>query len=118
LHSWAVADTIWDTCQISVRTAPDVDNPQGSLAAYGDTLACGFDDKAQAETGDAQTPRSQAIVRLPLGTDVSGIDRVKVLTKMGTALDPERIYAMIGDPRVGATAIQLLLKQTTETSVE
>jgi hypothetical protein len=112
----AVAEaSMGDTCRILVYDDTTV-NAYGKVTpAWIESLVdvrCGFNATAQRETMDgSQVAITDAVLRLPLGTVLSHLDHVKITKQQGETLTPAPEFAVIGEPRQGATALVVNLRR-------
>ena len=100
-----------DTCQIGADTgtqssySPDPDDPNW---VYGGTLACGVNTHRPEEALElGQATLTDATIRVPVGTTVTGEDRVRVTKRHGSTLGTAEVYAVKGDPRRGISGLIL-----------
>lgn len=84
-----------DTCQIGVlSTTQDTTGYPAPTWTYGSTIECGFDPAGgrEREGADKTVLRSDATLRLPIGTSVNQKDRVKIISRHGSTLSPAETY--------------------------
>lgn len=81
----------------------------------GANVACGYDATARKEVMDgAQTAITDARLRLPLGTAISHLDRLRITHRLGVLLDTQPVYEIIGEPRQGPSGLLLNLRSVTD----
>lgn len=105
-------ETMLDSCKLGTATQ-DTGGPYATETySYSSEIACGFNAKGRRETQDgAQTIITDAELRLPHGTNVINLKRVKITKRLGTALSPEEEYAVIGSPRAGVSGLLVNLQR-------
>ena len=84
-----------DSCQIGVLTSTqDSTGYPAPTWTYGSTISCGFDPSGgrEREGADKTVLRSDATLRLPIGTSVNQKDRVKIISRHGSTLSPAETY--------------------------
>lgn len=81
----------------------------------GATVACGLNHKAREVMEDTQVVLTDAVLRLPIGTAVDNLDRVKITKRYGVAITPET-YEVIGQPDRGPSGIVLNLRRVSDGS--
>ena len=84
-----------DTCQIgTLSESQDTFGYPAPTYSYGSAIECGFDPTGgrEREANDKTVLRSDAQLRLPIGTTVSQKDRVKVISRHGATLSPAETY--------------------------
>lgn len=59
---------------------------------------------------DAQAPHIDAIFRVPIGTPVTNLDRVELLSAYGRAITPTQWYEVVRPPDVGLTVTRLFAR--------
>jgi hypothetical protein len=107
----AQAETFRDTCQIGTLTVTHGSVYETESYSYATAIACGFKAGGGKETADgSQTAINSASVRLPFGTTVTSKDRIKLVSRFGTALAAAVEYKILGAPETGPTAITLQLQ--------
>ena len=120
MRSTCVA-TFFDSCKLGTATAAAFgSDPGASTYSYANDIDCGFqsDPKMRgAESADGtQAALIDAVLRLPVDTDITNIDRVQMTARHGTALDPVEYYTIDGKPALGPSALVLKLKLITGVS--
>ena len=108
----AAAASFLDACQLGAPSGGDWGNDPGARAyGWGAEMACGFQPSPGGEAGDgSQAPLADALLRLPLGTQVTGLDRVRITQRHGEALAEPDEYTIEGKPDQGVSALVLRLK--------
>ena len=118
-YDWLMSDT----CTLILRgesTADDYGLPT-VVWTEGAGIACGLDlgggsgakHSRQVQPGTF-VPVYDARLRLPIGTDVLNLDRVRVTHRHGEALATGLLFSVIGEPMRGPLGLVLLLKTVTE----
>jgi len=103
-----VEETLLDTCQIGTEAEASGLEPGADSWTYDDEspVSCGFNASASKEVFDgSQATITDAVFRLPIGTAVTSVNRLKLTHRQGVALDTAEEYALIGAPRRGLTAL-------------
>lgn len=106
-----------DTCRIGVYREvsdaygnPDTSSP-ASLWVYGAALACGLEMVRPRETQESgDVPLVDAKLRLPVATSIDERDRIRIERRYGEALDPEKVYEVVGPPRRGPSGLVVSLR--------
>lgn len=110
--------TFFDACEIgtvAAHTWGSADTTAGTVT-FGDAMACGFNPANRGETKDgSQAPDLDATLRLPIGTVVDNVSRVRITERNGEAITAE-LYSVEGLPQRGPTALVLGLKRITGNS--
>lgn len=110
-----------DTC-VLLRRSNGASNEYGypeALWTESAPLSCGLDVGARliASGGEAmgqtQAPMSDARLRLPIDTDITQIDRVKVTHRFGVVLASPNLYSVIGVRKQGPSGLVLDLRLVT-----
>lgn len=118
-----VESSFFDVCQLGTPTvAEDAADPGADPGAdtydYGDAIACGFDPAVAGEAQDGSAaPLVDAVLRLPVGTTVTEIYRVRLTQRHGETLDTAEDYRIEGPPERGPSALVLKLKRIVGFSV-
>ena len=78
----------------------------------GDPIAMGIDTRPGSEnrTAEMTIVKEDATVRLPIDTTVTIRDRIKVIMRHGSAIEPI-IYGILEEPRRGPSGITLRLER-------
>ncbi len=110
-----------DRCVLEI--AANAPHAYGYGLAYsaGAALACGLHMSPSREVMESgQVAMPDARLRLPLGTNVTGVDRVRVTHRYGALLSTPLVYDVIGLPERGPSGLQLNLRLSTtgQASVE
>jgi len=112
---------MWDTCRLVVRVTGAVDaygHPAEMWAEGATDVACGLDLRSSYEVlRGTQVPRYDARLRLPIDTEITNVDRVKVTHRHGVALATPLVFEFIGQPRRGPQGLLVELKTLTDGSV-
>ena len=105
-------DSMRDECTIGTRSISGTGPSRPASYAYGSAIACGFDASKSKEVADgSQATLTDAVIRIPLTTVVTGVDRVQVTKRDLTALASPEFYAILGEPRRGISALVLNCKR-------
>lgn len=98
-----------DTCKIGVyTTAAGSPDPDGSYV-YGSGIRCRFSWTSTREVGSGDNVvKTEAEIRVPLGTTVAHDGRVELTKRNLTALSPSLFFEIAGEPRT--TQGQIVLK--------
>lgn len=109
------AETFLDSCRLGDPTSSSWGSDPGSDSyAYGAEIPCGFDMAPAGEAAEgSQAPVVDALLRLPVGTVVSGKHRVRITKRHGEALSPPQDYTVDGEPDRGVSALVLKLQAVT-----
>ena len=111
--------TFFDECELGAIVVGgwgEADTGAGT-PVFDDAIPCGFQPMNKGESRDgAQVPFMDAKLRLPVGTDITNIDRVRLTSRHGTAITPQ-LYTIEGPPELGPSAMVLNLKLVTGNSV-
>lgn len=113
--------TMHDICVPLTRIdgARDAYNRPQELYLPGLPTACGLDMRASKEVQqETRLPLYDARLRLPVGTDVTHLDRIKVTHRYGEALTTALYYDVIGEPLRGPSGLLLNLRTATTKTVE
>ena len=80
--------------------------------ADGEPIACGFDPTGGREVtrSDATVVFTDAVVRLPLETEIDPAFRIKVLTRFGVVVEAV-VYGIAGDIQRGPSGLVLNLQK-------
>lgn len=107
--------SFFDSCKLGTTTPASFgDDPGVITVSYANEILCGFKSGASREVKDGtQTPLYDALLRLPVGTVVSNIDRVCITKRFGVALTSEEYFSIEGAPAKGPSALVLRLKLIT-----
>lgn len=102
-----------DTCVLLVRLEGEQDERGYPVAEWveSDPLACGLDPKPRGELlGGAELRLVDARLRIPIDTDVTGLDRVRVTHRFGEELAVPELFAVLGEARRGPSGLVLDLR--------
>ena len=105
-----------DTCIVQTHSSTQnlVNEPVASWTD-GSAISCGFemtggDERQQA---DGTLLVVDAIVRVPIGTTVTEVDRVKITKQHGSTLGTALVFSVIGKPQRGPSALVIDLQRVT-----
>lgn len=108
--------SLHDTCDLMPRTTTTADDGQvvEDWVRSGSS-ACGFEPTGGAEQrrADMTILAYDAKLRLPLGTAITYLDKVKITRRYGTTLSTPLTFQVEGDPQQGPTGLVCLLKRVT-----
>lgn len=108
-----------DTCHILTATATVASRYGKKVVSYAPGLPspCGFQQGAGTNEvlDGANVVLVDAILRLPINTRITSIDRVRVTYRYGVAISPET-YSVIGQPARGPSALVVKLERVTDGS--
>ncbi len=84
----------------------DAGEPVETWTANPSSTKCGVDTRKSIERrgGDMTVLKSDARIRLPLGTAIGAKDKIDVITRFGQSIDTVE-YALAGDPEIGPSGI-------------
>jgi len=102
-----------DLCVVQTFTdAPDDYNQLIRTWADGEPIACGFDPSGGREVKrpDSTVVFTDAVVRLPLDTEIDPAYRIKVLSRFGVVIDAI-VYGIVGDMQRGPSGLVLNLQK-------
>jgi len=105
-----------DTCVIQTHSSTQnaVNEPVSSWAD-GSAISCGFemtggDERQQA---DGTLLVVDGVVRVPIGTTVTELDRVKITKQHGSTLGTALVFSVAGKPKRGPSALVIDLQRVT-----
>ena len=95
-----------DTCiLVQVIDSDDVDSMGHPLTGDVETESeCGLDQTASKEWLNAEARVYDAKIRLPIDTDISNVDHLRITKRFGVAVDELR-YEFLGDPMRGPSGL-------------
>ncbi len=104
-----------DLCRIGTFQGDHTDAyglPDGTAAAdlwvYGDAVICGFQHLSPHEEQQlGQVPVVNGKIRLPLGTTISNVDRIRIEKRYGVVLGTPEIYEIEGPVVRGPSGLQV-----------
>lgn len=99
-----------DECTILAYSSTTVSGEvQDGWAAGGTPIACGVNTKKSKEIHreDLSIVRTDAQIRLPIGTAIEPRDRIQVLSRFGVTEDEQLIYGIEGEPMKGPSGLLL-----------
>lgn len=112
---------MWDTCYLVTRLAGALDAygiPEEQWVQAASSTVCGLDLRSSREVLYNSTVwLYDARLRLPIDTDITNLDRIKVTHRHGVELDTPLVFEIIGQPRRGPQGLLLELKTLTDGSV-
>lgn len=106
-----------DKCQLYKQTLGAIDDygmPVQSFT-WSSEIICGFSYDSTSEAMPlGQVQMTIATMRLPLGTDVVGVDRLKLTWRFDKMLAEPLMFKVVGPPQNGVSGIVLNLTKYTE----
>lgn len=116
----AAEAAMWDTCVILEYDGDAVDNygqPAPEYTPRVPSVACGFNANLHREVMQgSQVVLTDAVLRLPIDTEMDNRDRVQISHRHGVELDDPPQYELIGEPARGPSALVLNLRLVTDGS--
>jgi len=110
------ASSLADTCIPMTRSTTTADDGQVIESwTDGTAIACGFEPTGGTEQrrADMTVLAYDAKLRVPLGTALTYLDKVRITYRLGTALATALTFQVEGDPQQGPVGKVLLLKRVT-----
>jgi head-tail adaptor len=111
---------MWDTCRLVTRVTGAVDDygQPTEMWAEGVAVACGLDQRSSYEVlRGTQVWRFDARLRLPIATELTNADRIKVTHRYGVALTVPLVFEVIGAVRRGPQGLLVEMKTLSDGSV-
>ena len=111
-----------DTCVLLTHSEGETDEYGISEDAFSasNPLSCGFNDTPGGSfrevMQDAQVVMIDAQLRLPIDTDVSHRDRIKITHRYGEPLASAPVFEIVGVPHRGPSGLLLKLRLVTDGS--
>lgn len=97
-----------DTCQVGTysETQDSFGYPSPGWT-YGAVIECGFNPKGGWEraSADKTVLKSDASVRLPIGTVIGPKDMVKIISRFGSTLSPSETFQVLSLPMRGPSGL-------------
>jgi hypothetical protein len=112
-------ETMLDTCVIQTLTSTG-DGYDISADSWSDSAAldCGYQPaRAREIMGGAQVIMMPATIRLPDGTSVTHLQRIKLTKRYGTTLTTPLYFAIKDEPKTGAASIVVEVESVPDTGV-
>lgn len=109
-------EAFFDTCVPMTRSATaDSYGQMIETWTSGTAIACRFVPKGSQEgrTERGIVVTTQPMLRLPLTSTITALDKVQVTKRFGTTLATALTFAVDGTPQRGATALTVMLKDVT-----
>ncbi len=104
-----------DTCKIQSRvlTGNDFGEQVESWPVDGEETICGLEMSPGSErhTAEGNTIQYDAILRLPLETQINPVDRVKITKRFGVRLETALVYEIMSPIQQGASGIRYALRR-------
>jgi len=106
-----------DTCVLMIYAEASRDEYNKPTYAYtdGKTVPCGLSFRTTERMGQAQVAAGDAVLRLPIGTEITRLDRLKVTKRHGEPITPIT-FDIIGEPQRGPSGLVLTLLKVTDGS--
>lgn len=109
------SDTMLDTCQVLAysQTGTDAHNRPTYSYTAGDEIACGVKVASNRQASDVEgnAVLVDYVVRLPHGTAVNRLDRIRITGRYGVSSFTEVDCEIVGAVQVGPTAVVVNLKE-------
>jgi hypothetical protein len=105
-----------DTCVLGLRVETATDDYGMPVVgwSWGDPLICGLNPIKHVEVMDGtEVVLTDAVLRLPVDTVITHVDRVQVTRRYGETLITPWVFACIGMPRLGPSGLLLNLRLVT-----
>lgn len=108
----AQEEAMQDYCELLIRTERAVDEYGMPVEQWitGAALYCGLENTRSAEWRNAEPPDFDARLRLPIDTDITNVDRVRITERFGVMLDEPLLFALTGKTRRGPSGLVVELK--------
>lgn len=98
---------MFDICVIQTQAAGSGKNQTGGTWTDGSAIECGVDVDVAPGRSPADTEMfdgsdgtiTRPLIRLPIDTSATSVNRIKVTKRHGTTLSTAEIYAILGDPK-------------------
>jgi hypothetical protein len=106
-----------DICRILAYSAVSSDyGPATGQATYtaGSPVVCGYNPKPKEVQGDGQVMMTDGTLRLPSGTTISHLDRIRLTHRYGVALSPVETFEVLGQPARGPSGLVVYLRMVTD----
>ena len=109
------SSSMFDRCDLLVRDASDMDAYGMPVVTWLDAgvSPCGLDLRVSREILNAEAHVYDARLRLPFGTQISNIDRVRITHLYGNLVSTPLAFDLIGDVRQGPSGIVVDLRSVT-----
>lgn len=107
-----------DTCTVDAYAdgGPDAYGNSDPSWTPGSAIVCGFKPVKVAEGLEAsEVPLKDAVIRLPIGTSLTNLDRITVTHRHGVAVT-NVTYAIVGEAKRGPSGLQVDVKRVTDGS--
>lgn len=103
----AQEDGMMDECELLIRTERSQDEYGMPVVQWvsGSVCACGLENRRSDETLNAEADLFDAQLRLPLDTDLSRVDRLRVTRRFGVLLDQAEEYELVGETQRGPSGL-------------
>lgn len=96
-----------DVCELLSYATIGTDSHGLPIEAYvtTGTSVCGLDLRSSREMINAEMHVYDARLRLPAGTDISGMDRVRITERYGETLETALEFDLLGEPLIGPSGL-------------
>lgn len=114
-------DAMQDTCVLLTRSEASTDEYNLPVVEWteSDPISCGlgFESPDREEGMDlAEVAMAEPKLRLPIDTDITNVDRVRMTYRFGVALDTALTFELVGNPTRGPSGLVVQLKAVTDGS--
>jgi head-tail adaptor len=101
-----------DICDLLIRGEAGQDEYGQPVETWtvGSTFVCGLNNKASSEYRNAEAPVYDARLRLPIETDISNVDRVRITHRFGILLETPLEFQLTGETRRGPSGLLVDLR--------
>jgi head-tail adaptor len=109
----AQVSAMMDTCELLKRTEAGQDEYGMPVEQWVilSVVACGLDVRGSREAVEGGGRRLfDARLRLPIGTNITGMDRLRVTKRHGELMVEQIMYEAVGDARRGSSGLILELR--------
>ena len=105
-------EAMQDYCELLIRTERAVDEYGMPVEQWvtGAALDCGLENTRSSEWRNGEPPDFDARLRLPIDTDVSNVDRVRITERFGVMLETPILFALTGKTKRGPSGLVVDLK--------
>lgn len=114
-------ESMWDTCELLTYddNAVNVYGVPEPMYVSAGTSECGFYTPRYWEAMQgSQVPVFDAILRLPIDTVISNVDRVRITHRHGVEQTNQQTYELVGEAAKGPSALVVKLRLVTDGTEE
>jgi hypothetical protein len=107
-------DAMGDRCRIYRRVSGSKNSYGQPAITYGTAVpsVCGYDPTATGEVLQGnETVTVDAVLRLPIATQIGAADRVELYQRLGRTLTPPLTFDVVGMPEPGPSALVVSVKR-------